>query len=203
MIVDKVFGAFLVITLLSGCSPGKKAAVGPPRPAGTEFAACDWQEVRGARLSIWSFACGPKAGDQHLEADDNLPGFNLVSGGETRMVVRAFGKPPAASIDAALPAIRSASPGYASASCVLVPATGEELKGKYRLEPTGRFKASWDEIEKKGEPADPPCGPLGVNFVGDRYFWVLADHPETVVYADMGSEIQIFHPETLTKLTGS
>jgi hypothetical protein len=203
MVVDKLRTGLLALFLLTGCAQGEKAAVGPPRPNAPEFAKCDWREVKGARLSIWSFACGPKDGDQHLEADDNLPGFYLVSGGKRRLAVQAFGKPPAAPIEAALPSIRSASPGYATASCVLVPATGEDGKGKYWLEPAGRFKTAWDEIEKKGGPADPPCGPLGVAFDRAPYFWVLADHPETVIAADMGSEIQIFHPETLTKPTGS
>lgn len=203
MIADKLCTGLLALFVLSACAKGEKAAVGPPRPAGTEFAACDWKEVRGTRLSIWSFACGPKAGNAHLEANDALPGFDLVSGADRHTVIQVFGKPPGSPIDSALPSIRKASPGYGTASCALVPATGDEFKGKYRLEPTGRSKIMWDEVEKKGEGGDPPCGPMGVSFVGDRYFWVLADHPETVVYADMGSEIQIFHPETLTKLTGS
>jgi hypothetical protein len=41
---------------------------------------------------------------------------------------------------------------------------------------------------------------MGVGFVGDRVFQVMADDPTKVVYIDYGSEIQIFDTATLKSL---
>ncbi len=196
------------LALLSGCGAQAPAAKAPPAPAAPvsalrnapEFAGCAWQEVKGARLAMQAFACGPDHGGVHIEADDSLPGFRLVyAGGESRMVVRTFDKAAAAPLEAILPAVRAASPGPFTAACAFAPAQGYDAKGKDRFvfEPTGADKAAWEKSQASDAPMDPPCGPLGVSIAGDRYFTVLADHPQVVVYADMGSEIQIFDPETL------
>lgn len=197
-----------VIALMSACAP-EPAAKAPPAaeaPVSTlrsapEFAACTWQEVKGARLAMQAFACGPEQGGGHIEADDGLPGFQLVYDGppaERRPVVRTFAKPAAAPLEAILPAIRAASPGPHTATCTFAPAQGYDATGKDRfvLEPTGAAKAAWEASEAI-EPGEPPCGPMGVSAAGDRFFKVMPGHPELVVYADMGSEIQIFDPETL------
>ncbi|MES2725212.1 MAG: hypothetical protein V4656_18825 [Pseudomonadota bacterium] len=198
--------------LMGACTqPAAKPPAAPPAAAGSalrsapEFAACAWQEVRGAKLAMQAFACGPEQGGQHIEADDGLPGFQLVHDGspaERRPVVRTFAKPADAPLEAILPAIRAASPGPHSATCAFAPAQGHDHKdkGRFVLEPTGAAKASW-EASLAVEPGEPPCGALGVSAAGDRYFKVMPGHPDLVVYADMGSEIQIFDPETLRVIT--
>ncbi|WP_340644795.1 hypothetical protein [Phenylobacterium sp.] len=200
---------FCGLALMSACAPQKPAAT--PAPAvearvsalksAPEFAACVWQEVRGAKFAMQAFACGPEQGGGHIEADDDLPGFQLVyvgSPSERRPVVRIFAKPADAPLEAILPAIRAASPGLHTATCALAPAQGYDDKGKGRfvLEPTGAAKAAW-EASQALEPGDPPCGALGVSAAGNRYFQSMPGHPDLVVYADVGSEIQIFDPETL------
>lgn len=204
------------LVLLGGCGPRPPAAESPAAPAAPvsappaapvsalrnapEFAGCAWREVRGARLTMQAFACGPDHGGVHVEADDGLPGFRLVDGsGESRMVVRTFDKAADAPLAAILPAVRAASPGPYTAACAFAPAPGHDAKGQDRFvfEPTGADKAVWEKSQASDAPMEPPCGPLGVSITGDRYFAVMADHPQTVVYADMGSEIQIFDPKTL------
>ncbi|MBP6546724.1 MAG: hypothetical protein KA220_08410 [Phenylobacterium sp.] len=197
-----------VLALMSACSPQPVAKAPPAAEApvsalrsAPEFAACTWQEVKGARLAMQAFACGPEQGGGHIEADDSLPGFQLVYAGppvERRPVVRTFAKPADAPLEAILPAIRAASPGPHTATCAFAPAQGYDAHGKDRfvLEPTGAAKAAWEASEAI-EPGEPPCGPMGVSAAGDRYFKVMPGHPDIVVYADMGSEIQIFDPETL------
>lgn len=200
------------IALMSACAPEPAAKAPPVAEApvsalrsAPEFAACTWQEVKGARLAMQAFACGPEQGGGHIEADDRLPGFQLVFDGppaERRPVVRTFAKPAAAPLEAILPAIRAASPGPHTATCAFAPAQGydNEDRGRFVLEPTGAAKAAWD-ASLAVEPGDPPCGPMGVSAAGDRYFKVMPGHPDLVVYADMGSEIQIFDPETLRVIT--
>ena len=121
-------------------------AENPKPPAGLQetFKGCKWREVKGATLSIWSFACGAAQGGVHLAPDNRLPGFVLKStGAESSLAVRAFTKSADAPIASILPAIRGASPGAHTATCKLVPfndADSETFsKGapQFTLEPTG------------------------------------------------------------------
>ncbi len=183
--------------------PGPKPVVADPQPtqvARDTFKGCTWQKVSGAHLSIWSFACGPDFGGEHLIADNAIGGFDIASANDTpRMVIRTFDLPAGSAIDAILPAIRAASPGKDTATCALVPAPAfDAWAGKlYTLEPTGAAKAAYDKANAV-EPQEPPCGDLGIGPDGDRFFTVLAADPAHVVYVDMGSEIQVFDPNTLT-----
>ncbi|WP_396593943.1 hypothetical protein [Brevundimonas sp. R86498] len=59
-------------------APAANAAAPSPAPVMAEtFASCQWGEVTGSGLSIWSYACGAEAGDVRLVADDTLPGFAI------------------------------------------------------------------------------------------------------------------------------
>ena len=177
---------------------------GPPSPLrhAREFAGCKWTTVRAGALSIGTFTCGPKHGDQRLVGDAALPGFWLETrnDGKTQrsLAVQVFTKPAHAQIESILGAVRKVSPGAQTVGCALVLAPVEGGAGsqrqRYVFEPTGAAKTAW-ESGKTGDSE--PCGRLGVAEVGDRYFEVLAQHPDMVVFTDMGSEIQIFDPDTL------
>ena len=181
------------------------AAAKPPAPSQgyDDFPGCRWGQVKGAKLSIWSFACGPAQGGAHLAADDKLPGFVLVERGpdgpSRRPVIRAFRKAAAAPIQSILPLIRTASPGRHAAACVLRRTAPVQAHSGpiYALEPTGAARAAWEASQITSTEPDMPCGSLGVGYVGDRYFQVLPGDPSTVVFVDMGSEVQIFDPRTL------
>ncbi|MDC7683912.1 hypothetical protein PQU92_11540 [Asticcacaulis sp. BYS171W] len=187
---------------LMGCAP-KMAEKAEPTPGAKEvFSDCKWGEVRGATLSIWSYAC-PNA---HLVADETLPGFGVVEGTAVdgfgyRPVIRTLPKAKDASIDAVLPEIRKLSPGPATASCVLTPAKDPtdpaSKRALFELVPTGEAKTAWDKTIETGEGEAQPCGALGVGLAGNRVFEVLSGDPTRVVYIDYGSEIQIFDTRTL------
>jgi hypothetical protein len=201
-------GVGIILALLS--LPSLAYAKNPVPPAGAQetFAGCTWREIKGASLSIWSFACGKTQDGAHLIADNKLPGFRLASTEpDTRIAIEAFAKPADAPIAAILPAIRAASPGVNTATCTLVPYDDAETKTfshgakQFMFEPTGAAKTAWDKAEKEGGPADPPCGALGIYFDRSPLFWVLPGDKTTVVAVDMGSEIQIFDPSTLKRIS--
>ena len=199
-----------LIFALATASTASFAQAPKPSPGLRDtFKGCTWSEVKGASLSIWSMQCGPKAGGQHLVADNTLPGFVLEtkddSGTSRKVAIRAFALPAKAPITAALPAIRAASPGVGTASCALVPFDDADSKtfargaSVFTFEPTGAAKTAWDKAEKEGGDAPAPCGDLGIYFDRAPIFWIMRDDPATVIAADMGSEIQIFDPTTLRR----
>lgn len=197
---------------LAACSPGDTKKVDPhaiaaPTPSNTMAETfgthCTWGEVKGATLSIWSYACGPEGGDVRLVADDAVPGFRFESaaanGADLGIPIRVFTKPADAPIDAVLPAVRAASPGPATDTCVFAPTTGvdDAGHGRFNLVPTGASKTAWESSITMDASEYSPCGELGVSFSGDRTFEVMADHPDKVLFIDFGSEIQIFDASTI------
>lgn len=201
--------ALAFVAALAACGPGdtKKidpAAVAAPKPSeamAQTFSGCTWEEVKGATASIWSYACGEGRGNIRLVADDALPGFVIRStdpaapGQST--AIRFFSKPADAPLDAILPAVRAASPGTNTATCAFEPAPGVDHQGKPRFVfgPTGAAKAAYDLANQGPDVPEPPCGAMGPAPSGDRTFEVIA--PDTVVFVEWGSEIQIFDASTL------
>jgi hypothetical protein len=203
------FAGVLTAILLFSASYSARAE-NPMPPSGLQdtFPGCTWQEVKGTTLSIWSFACDAAHGGTRVIADNKLPGFRLKTAhGESTIAMRAFTKPADAPIVSILPAIRRASPGAHTATCTLVPFDNTDSKefskgaSQFTFEPTGAAKRAWEKAEAEGGPADPPCGALGVYFDRSPLFWVLPDDKTTVVAVDMGSEVQIFDPSTLKRVT--
>ena len=172
-----------------------------PVLAQKEFADCKpQQEVKGATLSIRAYECP----NSRLVADDKLPGFVLESPGANgksrQVVIRTFEKFAPESIHAALPAIRKASPGPHTSTCVLKVFRDNRNKAVdawFVLSPTGKAETAWLDSEKNGGSVKPPCGALGVQSVGDLFFQMMPDDPSTVVFVDKGSEIQIFDSDSL------
>lgn len=208
----RLSAAVAVATFFLAAPSGFTQAQNSKPPAGLleTFPGCSWGEVKGATLSIWSLACGPKAGNTRLVADDRLPGFVLESTGpdgkSRKVAIRAFAKAADAPIESALPAIRAASPGAHTDTCALIPFDDADSRqfsrgaAVYTFEPTGAAKTAWDKAEADGGPADAPCGDLGIYFDRAPLFWILRGDPTTVVAVDMGSEIQIFDPTTLARV---
>ena len=196
------------LALIAACSPDTPAAPAPeaiasPLRGAPEFAGCEWTTVRGQRLELQGFNCGADHGNLRIEADDGLPGFVLVWQGPDGPVrataVRAFAKAPNAPLSDILPVVREASPGPYTAHCVFAPSTAIDDEGRSRfvLEPVGEDKRRWEASVMSDEPMEKPCGDLGVGIAGHRYFETVAGAPDTVVFVDMGSEIQNFDPATL------
>ena len=191
-------GLTAAVTLGGVSLSAAETAASQTNPA--EFADCTLQEVRSAALSIQSYAC-PNA---RLVADDKLPGFLLESDGpdgkSRRVAIRAFPKFAPESIQSVLPLIRKASPGPHTDTCILKAfrdSRNKAVDAWFVLSPVGAAAKAWDASERKGGSVKPPCGALGVQSAGDRYFEVMPDDPGTVVFVDKGSEIQIYDPDSL------
>ncbi len=194
-----------LLNAASACASPRPSPSASPLQTAEEFAGCKWERVSGTKFSISSFNCDNDRGEQHLVADDLLPGFWLTGrDGVRSLAVRIFSKARKASITSILPAVRAGSKGPQTRTCQLVYSAAESqdhpaLK-RYVLQPGGAAMEAWVTAQDKGEADEQPCGPLGVAVVGDRYFEVMPGHPELVMFVDMGSEIQIFDPATLRRV---
>lgn len=181
---------------LAACVPASapqsvaQSAPQPPQALSEQFGDCTWGEVRAAGVSVWSFACA----DQRLVGDEALPGFVREGGDQRYPVIRLFEKELGAPIDAALPAIRAASPG--AEACVLEHVTGEP--GRYQLMPTGEARRAYDaSIGGQGVEPFMPCGSLGPSEAGMRIVQIVEGAPGKVAVIDTGSDIPIFDWNTL------
>ena len=192
-----------VAALMCACSPPatQTAAAPAPVPGETREAAypdCQWGEVAGAGLSIWSYTCA----NLRLVADDALPGFALESQDETGQVrrwpaIRVFTKPAEAPIDAVLEAVRAASPG--AETCALEAGA----HGDFVLLPTGEaFEAHQRFVRGEADGPSMPCGPMGPLEAGGFTFRAVEGAPDKVVAIDWGTEISIFDPDTLRATGG-
>jgi hypothetical protein len=187
---------------LAACGDSKPDAPPPPFAQDT-YGNCAWELVKGEVLGIWSYNCGPEAGNVKLVADEALPGFTVIrteNRGYTKMpAVRIFKKGSWSSIDAIIDEVRAASPGPHTDKCTLTRHPND--KSKYQLTPDAASAAEWEKYQTSGEGAvQPPCGPMGPQFVGDNYFQVLSDDSTTVVFVELGSELPIFDASSLHKL---
>ncbi|ESQ86541.1 hypothetical protein [Asticcacaulis benevestitus] len=194
-----VLSGALIAVNVAGCNKPAEKVAEPSQVMKDTFASCTWEKVEGKSLSIWSYACGPDMGNVRLVADDKVGGFSLAAmppdALTPRVVIRTFAKDKAAAVTSVLPAVLKAT-GAHGASCQLVETDYGDWGKVYLLEPTGAEKAGYDKLNAI-EPQPNPCGELGIGPAGDRFFRVMADDPAKVIYYDMGSEIQIFDPDTL------
>lgn len=188
-----------LILALVATAPTETQTVRPAKAAVETFAGCRWGKVVGRSYSIGSFACGKGHGDQRLVRADDVDGFAIVPTTPARdrqIVLRTFRRARGAPVAAILPAVLKVT-GRAQSSCRLVE---HRIYGDWGtvwlLEPTGAQKRAYDRASEK-EPQDNPCGALGIGPAGDRFFRVLPADPTRIIYADMGSEIQIFDLDTL------
>jgi hypothetical protein len=204
------YATCLTGVLMSACAPKTTQATEPvsapsaPMAAATAnpipgetmaeaFPDCEWGEVTGAGLSIWTYTCP----NMRLVADDALPGFQREftdpAGAVTRTpVIQIFTKPESAPINAILDAVRAASPG--AEACVIEPGS----HGDHVLMPTGDALIAYEK-SFNGETEGPsqPCGPLGPSEVGGRTFRLVDGAPDKVAMINWGSEITQFDADTL------
>lgn len=205
-------GLAMVVALgVSGCQPqdsapaASTATSAPPEAMAATFPTCDWGEVTGSGLSVWSYDCGPDRGDVRLVGDDGLPGFALemTMDGQTsrRPAIIVFRKAAGDPVESIVEAVRARSPGPGAATCTLQPVTFDGvIPGSFAFRPTGEVRTRWEAFESgatDAEPMEPPCGDLGPQMAGFGGFHGLEGDPTTVVFVDYGSEIQIFDPSTI------
>lgn len=167
------------------------------------FAGCDQGQVSSAKLTILAFACGPEHGHFRLVSNPKTKGFDIETVAEkavsNRTVIRVFEKAPDAPIESVLSVIQDLSKGPNIKACAFEKAgkSQNERFDYYRLAPTGAVAKAWEDSQTNGGEMAPPCGSMGVDYAGDRYFFVMPDNPSLVIYADMGTEIQPFELESL------
>lgn len=175
----------------------------PPADMAAAFPNCTWEEIRAAGVAINSFNC-PTA---RLVGDETLPGIYLVTtelnGAETRTpIVQIFAKPTDAPIGSVLQAVRAASPGRDTATCVFVAGTanlGAHAVGRYQLMPTGAALEAWEAyLNLESDAGARPCGAMGPTEGVSRTFEVLEGAPDKVVFLDWSLESgQVYYPESL------
>ncbi|MBB4153820.1 hypothetical protein GGQ80_001726 [Sphingomonas jinjuensis] len=198
----KSFGAAWLIAILA--KPGAATLPidrKPSKAAREAFEGCRWGRVDGQVPSIWTSACDKTHGDQRLVPANDVGGFAIVPpnpGPGRQILIRSFAKVAKAPVASILPAVLRATGRY-KRSCRLIEHRRYGDWGTiWTLEPTGSELRAY-EAANSIEPQENPCGVLGIGPAGDRFFRVLPGEPTRVIYADMGSEVQIFDLKTLAK----
>lgn len=213
--------AVAVAATLAACGPGatpkfEKAGYTPGGAHGGEahgadvsskppereaFAGCAWGQVEGIGLRLWSQTCP----NNRLVVDEARGALVIEStvdgvvqrGDAIRLLTLREGGLPALAAD--LLAQGNAPSG---AQCALTTAPNivplpAGVK-RYVLEPTGPAKAAWDKANASDTAPDtPPCGIYGVAVLGDRYIEIQDGHPDHAFFVELGSEVQIFEPNSI------
>lgn len=188
-------------------SPGEVSSSEEPSKrlqiADTTFADCERQDVIGLRIRLKAYSCGANKAFTRLVVNPSVAGFDLESRldgkTESRTVIRTFQKPQNTEISAALGEILTASKLTKTSSCTLKFARKSD-DGQFdffSLSPTGDLAKKWNESQVNGGETPPPCGPLGEDFAGEKYFFALPSRPEIVVFVDLGTEKQPFDISTI------
>lgn len=214
-----VAAALLVFAMVTGCGArdgtkasapgdaktaatenGEKASAAPGAPVPPAalketHVGCQWGEIRAAGTSMWRFTC---AGSD-IVADESLPGYQrkvvLENGTEIRsVVVQLFRKKPGEPVNAILPALRAASPGDATASCVLE-ASGD---GLWTFVPAGEGKQLYEKfLNGTAEGPSTPCGTWGPSEAGTRGIIAVPGSDELVAAVDFGTDPPLHDYRTL------
>lgn len=206
----------LAVLALAACGPGATKIVGdtpkasvaavdaPPR---APFEGCTWEHFVGEGIRVWSQVCMAGQRETRLATDPASPGVWLTTTHpdlppERRLAFQVFKNEPDAPFEAMIAIAMAAGAAPADANCVLEPREGAPpANGNDRriLAPSGATKEEWLAALAADPPvATPlPCGTYGVALVGDRYFETDPARPGQVVFVDLGSERQIYEPDTL------
>lgn len=168
----------------------QKVEGAPPVPFyATDAKACEWVWKTGSGIGLWTEACTFETGRWGVEHDAANDWFALsVNGEDPYPVVRHWRRPGGA--DALLPDLKAKDLVLNDPDCMFE-TTSEMLAPTgwtaYEVMPTGKLKAAF-ESQPTDEVPEPPCGELGmaVDYVG--FFMVHKDHPDHVVYVNLGQD---------------
>ena len=155
----------------------------------TDRTACSWVWKQGRDLGLWTETCKFDSGlwDVVYNAGKDL--FALrVNGGEPFTVLQQFhkaGGPPAL-----LPDLKAQGLVLDSTECAMAKATGQPVPDgwtAWQVVPTGKRKQDFDAVVQTEIP-EPPCGNLGYAVDSVGFFMVKDDHPDRVLYANLGQD---------------
>ena len=162
----------------------------PPVPFySTDKKSCAWMWKTGNGIAVWTEDCTFDTGRWTIKYDAENDWFALEANGEDPYpVLRQFRK--AGGPQALLPDLKAKGLVLDDKECVFAPSTDQIPPPGWTawvVVPTGKRKANFDALPEDEVP-DPPCGDLGmaVDFVG--FFMVQKDHPDRIVYVNLGQD---------------
>lgn len=192
-----IFASSTAALAMLSCAKPPEAKSKPTEDQVRTFAGCQWEEIKGAGVSMHAFQC-PNA---RFEVDEKLPGIvKVVKDVEVNQTYRGttlqlFKTTKKNDIMGALPAIRAASPG--AETCILEPIA--DSKGVYALMPVGKDREAYDAYVRGGSGDEPvfPCGDLGPSEGGFINFSLLKGAEDLVVMTVFPSDLPAFDAKSV------
>lgn len=162
---------------------------------------CKWEWVKGVAISLWAEKCIFESGTLSVSYDEKTTQFlQNVTDAEGHPVIWQFTRKAGDELDALLPELRSKNLIPNDDECkfqLREPAENYGAWTVYDIMPTGKRKVAFDAAPQDEIP-EPPCGQLGlaVDYVG--YFVVNKDHADRVLFLDLGQDVPLFDPYSIT-----
>ncbi|WP_421694259.1 hypothetical protein [Aestuariivirga sp.] len=155
----------------------------------TDRTACNWVWREGRDLGLWTETCKFDTGLWDVVYDAGTDRFALrVNAGEPYTVLQPFHE--AGGATALLPGLKARGLVLDTADCVMAKVEDQPAPDgwtAWQVVPTGKLKQAFDAVVQTEVP-DPPCGKLGYAADSVGFFMVSNDHPDRVVYANLGQD---------------
>ena len=155
----------------------------------TDKTACSWVWRQGKDIGLWTETCKFDTGLWGVTYDEKTDRFALrVNDGEPYTVLQQFhaaGGPPAL-----LATLKQQGLILDKDECAMMPATDQPAPdgwSAWQVKPTGKLKEAFDK-EVQVQVPEPPCGKLGFDVDSVGFFMVKDDHPDRVLYANLGQD---------------
>lgn len=166
----------------------------------TDKALCSWAWKEGKGIGVWTEDCKFDTGRwavDYSEADDS---FALsVDGGDPFPVLRQFHVAAGQGPEGLLPGLKDKGLVLNDAECVFKPST-EQLAPAgwdvWQVVPIGKRKEAFDN-NPQDEIPEPPCGDLGYAADSIGFFMTDKDHPDRVLYVNLGQDGTMIDPFTV------
>lgn len=180
---------------------GQPEAGQPAMPVyNTDKARCVWSWKTGKGIGLWSEDCMFESGRWGVIYDAAQDLFGLqVDGGEPYPVLRHFHIAPERGPAGLLPELKAKGLVLDDDDCQFSPANehvGPEGWNFWQVMPTGKRKEAFEALPKDEVP-EPPCGELGyaVDYIG--FFMVHRDHPDRLLFVNLGQDGTMIDPFTV------
>lgn len=155
----------------------------------TDRTACNWVWRQGRDLGLWTETCKFDTGLWDVVYDAARDVFALrVNAGEPYTVLQEFhqpGGPPAL-----LATLKKQGLVFDKDDCQMAEVDDQPAPAgwtAWQVVPTGKMKEAFDK-QVQVEVPEPPCGKLGFDVDSIGFFMVSRDHPDRVLYANLGQD---------------
>lgn len=191
-----------------GPSRHAEAQAGEGKPARAPFEGCRWEEISVRDVGLWSQVCANgqlRVGKSTVRGGGSYDALLYEQRSPTgeifplREAVVLF-PTTGGGLDALTQLMMAQGAAPAGATCRLEPTQAAAPTGRkrYTLTPTGATKIAWERaVTSDTVPEQPPCGTFGIAPVGDRYVEIQDARPDTAIFVELGSEIQIYEPDSI------